>query len=195
MTHHKSSQSGFALLMTLLVVAVVVSITVTVIELTLKQLALSVTAKDSEVAFHAANAGMECARYVRRNASTTINAQGSPVLFDCFGQTNQRLNLVAHSLNESGGDGEVYRYEGEVSWITNDRCSVIDFVTMIVDETATGDMNINNFNSIFPGFPASEIKSCPPGGICTVAEVTGYNRPCGSLIGNGVVRREILLEF
>jgi hypothetical protein len=41
-------------------VAVVVSITLAVIELTIKQLNLTVTAKDSEIAFHAANAGIEC---------------------------------------------------------------------------------------------------------------------------------------
>jgi Tfp pilus assembly protein PilX len=195
MTHHKT-QSGFALLMTLLVVAVVVSITATIIELTLKQLALSVTAKDSEIAFHAANAGMECARYVRRYASTTIeNPSENRVNFECFGQTNQRLDRRGHSLNVSGGNGLVHYYEGEVSWGSGDRCSQVDMVTMIVDETATGDMTINNFNSMFAGFPASKTKACPPGGICTVAEVTGFNRPCGSLLGSGVVRREILLEF
>ena len=51
--------------MSLIVVSVVISIGLVVLDLTLKQLRLSTNSKDSETAFHAANAAMECARYWR----------------------------------------------------------------------------------------------------------------------------------
>ncbi|MFW6210467.1 MAG: hypothetical protein ACOC4E_03185, partial [Patescibacteria group bacterium] len=56
--------SGFALLITLLVVGVVLAVGAVLLDLTIKQVQLSSTAKDSEIAFHAANAGMECARFI-----------------------------------------------------------------------------------------------------------------------------------
>jgi hypothetical protein len=194
MIRTNSKQTGFALLMTLLVVAVVVSITLAVIELSIKQLNLSVTAKDSEVAFHAANAGMECVRYARRVASTSLEAGVDPVGFDCF-QRNQDLDRQAHSLTENGGDGDIYRYQSEVTWGTNDRCSLIDMVIMVVPDTETSDMQIPNLNTVFGGFPATETKSCSPGATCTVAEVIGFNRSCANRTLAGTVRREILLEF
>ena len=51
--------------MSLIVVSVVISIGLVVLDLTLKQLRLSTNSKDSETAFHATNAAMECARYWR----------------------------------------------------------------------------------------------------------------------------------
>ena len=78
--HQKNA--GIALLMTVMVLSVVLSVTLAIVELTLQQLALSVDSRDSEVAFHAANAGLECARYTRRNASTTFEGGsgiGSPI--------------------------------------------------------------------------------------------------------------------
>ena len=194
MTHHKKAQPGFALLLTILVVSVVVSITVTIIELTLKQVALSVTARDSEIAFHAANAGMECARYMSRIASTSIAAQDNNIRFYCFG-TDQQISRQNQSLSISGGDGEVTRYGGLVTWNTGDRCSSVDMVVMQVDGSESSDMVISNLETIFPGFPASDNKNCSPGSRCIVAEVTGYNRPCNAITQPGTVRREILLEF
>ncbi len=192
-TNHK--QTGFALLMTLLVVTVVVSITLAVIELSIKQLALSVTAKDSEIAFYAANAGMECVRYARRTASTSLEAGVNSVSFNCFNRTQNLGRQIIDPLTKSGGNGDIYRYRGEVTWGTNDRCSVIDMVVLTVPDTVTSDMQIPNLNDLYEGYPAGDTKTCSPGAKCTVAQVTGYNRPCGSLTLPGTVRREILLEF
>jgi len=194
MTHHKSNQSGFALLLTILVVSVVVSITVTIIELSLKQVSLAVTARDSEIAFHAANAGMECARYMSRIASSSILSQDNNIRFYCFG-LDQQIGRQNQTLNVTGGDGDVTRYSGLVTWNTGDRCSSVDMVVMQVDDDATSDMVITNLETIYPGFPASDNKDCTAGSRCIVAEVTGYNRPCNAIAQAGTVRREILLEF
>ena len=197
MIRHKQPNSGFALLMTLLVVGAVVSITLTVIELTIKQLNLTVTARDSEIAFHAANAGLECARYVRRVASTSFEVVGTPldtIDFECFSRT-QELDLESNGGLSTNGNGELRRYRGEVTWGTNDRCSVVDMLVMIVPDTETSDLEITNLNSMYQGFPQGDTKTCSPGARCTVAEVIGYNRGCADTGLSGTVRREILLEF
>jgi hypothetical protein len=78
-----NQKTGFALLMTLVVVTAVVSITLAIIELSIKQLALTVTAKDSELAFQAANAGIECIRYLHRQASSSfVTGLPASVLFE-----------------------------------------------------------------------------------------------------------------
>ncbi len=194
MTRRNQNEPGFALLLTILVVSVVVSITVTIIELTLKQVALAVTARDSEIAFHAANAGMECVRYMSRMASSSIANRDNNIRFYCFGQ-EQQIGRQNRSLSVSGGDGDVTHYAGLVTWNTGDRCSSVDMVVMQVDEGETSDMVINNLETIYPGFPAADNKSCTPGSRCIVAEVTGYNKPCNAITEPGTVRREILLEF
>ncbi len=196
MTHHNHTQPGFALLMTLLVVTVVVSITLTVIELTIKQLNLSVTAKDSEIAFHAANAGMECVRYARRLASTSLETKVNNVRINCFNVTNQNLRLQSDSLNRGSADEDwVSYYQAEVSWLTGDRCSVIDMVLINVPTTETSPVVIGNLDSIFSSFSDSDTKNCDPGAKCTIAEVVGYNKNCTNINSPGTVRREILLEF
>ena len=64
--HYKeNSQSGFALLMTLVVVSVIISIGVSVLDLSVKQVRLSTNAKESEAAFHAANAAAYAANGCR----------------------------------------------------------------------------------------------------------------------------------
>lgn len=184
---------GFALLLTLLVVTVVVSVTLAVVELSIKQINLSVTAKDSEIAFYASNAGMECARYANRLASSTIENGTNAFSAPCF---NDDVDFTrrAHGLSVSG-DGDVYRYQSEVSWPTSDRCSQIDMVVMVVPATDSGNTTISNFNTIYPGYPTGKTKTCTPGSKCTIASVTGFNKSCGAITGAGTVRREILLEF
>lgn len=197
MIRHNQHTGGFALLMTLLVVAAVVSITLAVIELTIKQLNLTVTARDSEIAFHAANAGLECARYVRRVASSSFEVVGTPldtIDFECFNRT-QELDLVSNGGLSTSGNGELRRYYGEVTWGTGDRCSIVDILVMIVPDTETSDFSITNLHNTYQGFPQGDTKSCSPGARCTVAQVIGFNKGCSNTSLEGTVRREILLEF
>ena len=207
MTYRKplqSPQSGIALLMTIMVLSVVLSVTLAIVELSLKQLALSVDTRDSEIAFHAANAGLECARYTRRMASTTIEA-GNAVRFNCFGLSP---SLVAKTANASDGldiesgasEGNVYRYQTNLSWSgTTNRCSSIDMVTIIMNANSTSNLvltadNGDSLGTIFPEYPGSK-KTCAPGAVCTIVAVRGYNAPCNSLTNPGTLKRQVLLEF
>jgi hypothetical protein len=205
MTHHKTSTAGFALLMTLMVVSVIVSITAAVIELSLKQLQLAVTTRDSEIAFQAANAGMECARYARRISADEIETgNGSLYPFPCFGVSDQILqssNLTGLVSNEDTitNTRVIKYYTSNFTWSTNDRCSKLVMLAMNVSPDADASLVIDNLHDLFPGYPEGMTKTCEVGSYCTVAQVTGYSDSAACNAGYtptiDTVRREILLEF
>ena len=185
-------QSGFALLMALVVVSVVVSIGLTVLELSLKQIRLSTNSRDSETAFHASNAGLECARYWRIAASTTIETGGnfSP---RCMGVNVGSVSATPVTI--STGTGDLYQFN--VSWgdgvSSSLRCSSISIMTMNSPITSTSI--VSNMQTILPGYPYGSTKTCSEGGRCTVISVKGYSRTCGSINETGTIERQVLLEL
>lgn len=187
MTHHKLKQNGFALLMALIVVGVVISIGLVVLDLTLKQLRLSTTSKDSETAFHAANAVMECARFIRNNASTTFEGGSDIASVDCFGQTINVEPLEAVIL------GRAYKYDFKVTWGDNsDRCSEADI--LVINSDISASTTVSDIQDYIEGYPDTE-KECAPGGRCTVIAARGYSRSCTNKTLPGTVEREVLLEL
>jgi len=189
MVDKQKQQSGFALLVSLIVVAAVLSIGLAILDLSIKQVRLASTTKDSEIAFHAANAGMECARFWRRQASVSMEA-GDPTEFGCFGDT---VSVNAGSVNYSSADGTAYVYTHRMDWATNDRCSVI--TTLAVFAGFDGPLIVSDMRDLIPGFPDGDTYECSPASNCTVVSVQGYNKPCAQITNFGTIQREVLLEF
>ena len=195
-------QSGFALLITILVLSVVVAVTLAIVELSLKQLKLSVDSTDSEIAFHAANAGLECARYTRRNQSDNFES-GNNVQINCFGDTTTvgptPLGTLASYISPSlGTDNQVYRYRQNITWGTapNVRCSSIDIFAMVATTTFTmGNGGQGKLSKFINGYVESDSKTCEAGERCTIMSVIGYSSPCTATSSPGVLKREILLEL
>ncbi len=191
----KVKQSGFTLLLTLIVVGAVVSIGLTILDLSIKQLELSTNSKDSEVAFHAANAGMECAQYHRNVKSSELEGGDSNVEFDCFGSSDSDSpDNISFSENSFDPDNSVYKYVHEFSWgaVGAERCTEI---TSVVLNSATGiTVAGGDLMSEIPGYPNSD-KYCDSGGRCTIVSVRGYSRTCGSKGDHGTIQREVLVEF
>lgn len=193
MLNHKQ-QSGFALLMTLVIVSAVISIGLTLLELTIKQLRLATNAKDSENAFHAANAGVECLRYWRLTSATAFeNGTGDTVPMTCFG--SGAVNPTMTDL--SAGSELLFQYDVEFSWTAGgaQRCSKIRFITLSSDPTS-GGVTLASVPTYIPSYPGTN-KTCPAGGRCTIASVQGYNQTC-SIVSDGsigTVQREVLLEL
>ncbi|MBP6924165.1 MAG: pilus assembly PilX N-terminal domain-containing protein [Candidatus Pacebacteria bacterium] len=186
-------ETGFALLMTLIVVSVVISIGLTVLDLSMKQVRLSTNARESEVAFHAANAGMECARYWRRIASTTMERGGAitPACFSGTLTTNVVTPVPAANLS---GNGEAFRYSYALTWDLGNHCTQV--TALVASSTAQGaGLTISNMPTLVSGYPNGNTKTCAAGERCTVLSVRGFNRPCTSVTGYGVVQREVLLQF
>lgn len=184
--------TGFALLMSLIVVGVVISIGLVVLDLTLKQLRLSTNSKDSETAFHAANAAMECARYWRVIETDTFASGGDlPNNMECFGEDIDSIEKSAVLTVGGDGDAFIYSFSGVTWGGESERCSQIDILVLNSEidlPTVVEDM------SIIPGFPEPE-KECQPGGRCTVIAARGYSRGCGEISAPGTVEREVLLEL
>lgn len=194
MTHHNSKKNaaGFALLITIITLTVVISVTLAIVELSLKQLELSVSSTDSELAFQAANAGIECARYVRNHAANDTDFEtGQSVTFDCMGSS------PTANPNHPGstGAGDVYVYSTELDWGTapQQRCSHIEMVTMVAGDTGS-DLEYAGIQSIIPAYP-SGTKTCELGGRCTVVSVTGYSSNCATKNAVSTLKRELLIEF
>ncbi len=180
--------------MALLVVGVVITIGLSILELTIKQVQLATTARDSEIAFHAANAGMECSRYIRRAASSTME-RGQNITPSCFGQT-ATTNTNSRVTSGVTGDGEVFLYNYSFTWgVDGDRCTQVTTLVASTTLTGTTDVAIANMPTIMPGYTDGNTKTCEIGARCTVMSVRGYNRACNNISNYGTVQREVLLQF
>lgn len=198
-TNH--SQSGFALLMSLIVVGVLVSIGLSVLELSIKQVQLSTNARDSEIAFHAANAGMECSRYWRREEADAMEI-GAPITPSCFNSSVNGYTDDPVTITESNVNGEAFRYDYQFTWPTNDRCTRITTLvassTLVAATPAGAHITIVDVPGIIPGYSGGDDFDCEAGARCTIISVRGYNQPCvafGEAFGFGTVEREVLLQF
>lgn len=86
----KKNKTGFTLSYALLVISIVLSISMTISEIVLREIVISGFGRDSLVAFFAADSGVECALYwdVKQNAfatsstSSTINCADSVITFN-----------------------------------------------------------------------------------------------------------------
>ncbi len=191
-------ESGFALLMSLVVVGVLLSIGLSVLELSIKQIELSTNFRDSESAFHAANAGGECGLYWRRNASSTMEAGGvitpAPECFDEFTDTVNSFTPITGV--DVTGSGAVYNYEYDFTSGSgvDQRCSLIQSLVFVADPTGIG-LTLHNVDSHLAYYPDGNSIFCEAGARCTVISVRGYNKPCGEITNFGTLQREVLLEF
>ena len=197
----KNSKSGFALLISMIVVGVVVSVGLSVLELTIKQMTLATNSKDSETALHAANAGLECAQYWRNEEYKKFEGtELGSVTATCFGTGSDHEEVfVKTDISESEGNGNIYKYTTNpgFDWGTtgvDERCSVITMIVMVAASDSSVPLKVNNINNYISGYKAGEFKQCEPGGICTFTSVQGYNKSCGKKGEFGTIQREVLLE-
>lgn len=208
---HDTKESGFALLITLIVVGAVLSVGLSMLDLSIKQVKLSTNAKDSEIAFHAANAGMECAQKVR-NSSASLMESGNAITPSCFNgslDSNTVEDMVltvppgVTITNISGGalgaTDAVNRYDYKFNWDNPnpDRCTEI-YTLVVKADIAENGIKITGMPNVpgFSGFPADVTDLvCTAGSTCTVMSVKGYNQSCGNISARGTVEREVLLQL
>ncbi len=189
---NKKSQSGFALLMSIIVIGVVVSVGLSLASLTSKQLNLSTNSKESETAFHSANAGVECAQYFRYNQAEEVEV-GDDFDFKCFGVGG---NISAIDPETYAGvtvsKADAFLYKKDFSWADNTRCSDVTMLIVVPnDDDEKG--KISGVKSIFPGYPYDNDLECEVGGRCAVISAEGYSSNCLDKGNIGVVQREVLI--
>ena len=205
----KQKKSGFALLISMIVVGVVVSVGLSILELTIKQMALATNSKDSETALHAANAGLECAQHWRNEATGSdpddftyrkLESGANDITITCFGTGSDHQEVLNREfVTISAGAGNVYKYTTNpgFDWGTagvDERCSVVTMIVMVAESDSSVPLKVNNINNYIPGYKAGEFKECEPGGICTFTSVQGYNKSCSKKGEFGTIQREVLLE-
>lgn len=183
----KDTQSGFALLLTLIVVAVVLAIGLSLLNITLKQFTLSAAGRDSEIAFHAANTGLECMQYHR----------GVPSTRDDFLNGGSAPGLQCGGINPSSSTGTrtcldsnlrcISHYTYQFSFESN-KC--IETSLYLLD-TRGSSYGISNY-TINEGL---ERISCGPGVVCTTVFSRGFNRGCSDLNSIRTVQRELTIQF
>lgn len=205
-------RTGFALIMSLLVVSVIITAGLTILDISIKQVRLSGSAKDSEIAFSATTSGLECARYWRRVRSNQMeNTNGgtpdAATSLTCFGVSATPSSPSGTELTGVSNGGRAYVYDYEFSWGSgvDARCTKITTMVIASAAAATSSVQIephasNDFmREFFPGYPDTstsiEFKNCPPAGICTVISSRGYNRSCSTINSPGTIEREVLLEY
>ncbi|MCA9365959.1 hypothetical protein KC722_00045 [Candidatus Kaiserbacteria bacterium] len=183
MTSRNLTQDGFALLLTLIVISVVLAVGLSLLHITMKQLTLSNVARDSEIAIHAARSGIECMQYQRQqpgNLSLLLDG-GTPLGLKCFNRSATE--------SEAYRDGNLYNYRYTYN-LGADMC--VETSLYLIDaqsETSdvTKDISTRNEGLL-------EL-TCTEGAVCTTIFSRGYNRRCDDRDSFLTVQRELTIQF
>jgi hypothetical protein len=186
----KTRERGLALLITLILVSVVLAIGLSLLNITLKQFTLSSTARDSEIAFHAANTGLECMQFYRADdayKTILLNDDGDPDTsapsLACAGASPSSSG-TSHYLNPADGQ---YVYNYTYQYTIDNTC--VETSMYLMDMRESDDELTRTVNE------GLDTISCDAGVVCTTIFSRGYNRPCGNLSSIRIVQRELTIQF
>lgn len=175
-------------MLAIIVSSVVLAIGLSILNVSVSQLNLSTTARESEFAFQTAHAGMECIWYWRGEESVAYTALAEPLPdIECFGEEpieSSRATLLSNS------NGHINSYEYTFEWGDPLRCTDVE---LVVFNAMDGDLSWTFSNT---GVGEGGLKECDEGYLCTVLFSRGYNRSCTELDSSIFsVQREIVVEF
>lgn len=187
--HKRNRQQGFALLLSLIISSVVLAIGMAILNVSINQINLSATARESELAFQSAHAGIDCMWYWRNELASSYTASsGAAPSIECFGVTVSGDTPV--SLPEST-DGHARLYSYELEWGDPVRCTGVDMYVM--NAAGTDNLTLQFANE---AIGTNGSKTCNSGNVCTVLVSGGYNRACNEITSSIFsVQREITVEF
>jgi type II secretory pathway pseudopilin PulG len=188
-----SRKEGFALLVTLVVVSVVLAIGLSLLFVTTRQYLLAVTANESEKAFQSAQIGLECLRYHRAQPDTLAKflrddtSDPTPSL-ECAGVVSDVVNSSGDPEIIDGGNYWLYNYRYSFEF-NDDQCTEPSIYVADFREYGGPDVNL----------PVSgeglETIRCTAGNICTAIFARGYNRPCDDLDAIYSIQREVTIQY
>ncbi len=203
MLNFKENNSGFALLLTLVIISIILAIGLTLLQTTMKQLSLSAIARESEIAFYAASTGIECMQYWRSfppvRASLLKESwdgvdynSDEQIYLECADSAPVSYEEVTNLIDDKVYG---YKYAYNLSYnplvTTDDTC--VETSMYLIDlraETTPVVEDISNFEE------GLEEISCDEGTVCTTIFSRGYNRPCGyGLNSIFTVQRELTIEY
>lgn len=105
--NNKNLQKGFTILVAVVTAGILLIIAMSIGGIALKEQVLSIANKDSQIAFYAADTGMECAMYwdVKRGAFA-LDEDGATAL----SELNCNGNDITPDFGDISGDQTVYSY-------------------------------------------------------------------------------------
>lgn len=178
-THTRSStrrqSRGFTVFIAIMVASLVLMIGLVLLDITRKQVRLAGIARESDIAFFAANAGLECVWFHDfQNGRFSISPPDSGSVA-CFGTSATNQNGTPAS-----GSEQLYAW----TWGTEaDRCSEVSVYKFL---STSGDVDMSSIGVE---------RTCPEGAECTVVKARGYNAACDGLEAVGVVEREVTTVY
>jgi hypothetical protein len=190
-----SKHRGLSLLITLVIMSVLLGISTSLLNVTLKQYLLSGIARDSEMAFQAAAAGIECAVFNDTqtnagNGSFDVEPDGDPVsepTISCFNVSDE------HPVDSAiiSGEEQLFRF----TWGDPQVCTEISVFKYSLYNSAPGSLDmtaaLQTTGSIL--CPESQLGNVPIE--CTVIQSRGYNVPCANLRTTRTVERELIQRY
>ncbi len=197
-TRQHTSERGIALLITLLVMTVLLGISSSLLNVTLKQFQFSAIGLQSEIAFQAANAGIECilyhdyqsypdSRFDVMDDGTGVPYQQNVLCMgtsadDDVGGDGSPTSLV-NNINDEVESGEEQRFQ--FSWGTApevcSEVSIYKFSNAGASESMAGAL----------GRPGT----CAAGVVCTVVRSRGYNVACEDITNARTIERELTQRY
>ena len=184
----KTNQDGITLLITLLLMGVLMAVSTSLLNITLKQYQLSGISLASETAFQASSAGMECALYNDWvNKHFDIGPRNAISCFDNISSDDLEGSADADA-NAGSGEEQRFQFSWKIQNTSPDVCSEIS-VYKFYNATAPVDVSVNDVS--FRTNADGTSDPCPAGSVCTVIQSRGYNVACGQISsGKRVVERE-----
>lgn len=193
---YQSDQRGIALLITLLIMTVLLGVSASLLNITLKQYRFSSIGLQSEVAFQAANAGMECLLYhdfLAYPASKFDVPSGSGIAREsgvlCMNTSSNDLYIAGNAglgivADAQANSGEEQRFQ--FSWGTgsNQVCSDVS-VYKYFHATVAQDMVGSLGRTLM----------CAAGATCTVIKSRGYNTSCANITQPRTIERELIQKY
>lgn len=162
-------KAGFALLVAVLIASVVLAVGLSMLNITLKQYIFSGIGRESEIAFYASDAGMECALY------WDVSSQGGK--FELGAATPDFVCMgITHDDGVLGSSGDAKEFEYDWQTSGQEVCTKIAITKYL-------------------GPDAAPNMTCDSGAVCTQIESRGYNRPCGQLDSPRVVERALRANY
>jgi hypothetical protein len=185
-------ERGIALLVTLLVMTVLLGVSASLLNITLKQYQFSNIGLQSEMAFQAANAGMECILYHDYlNYPTSkfdVNGDGSGVAPEsgiaCMGQSSD--DLVNGGNSVVSGEEQRFRF----SWRDT---NVANSPTLCTEVSIYKFYSTNSAQDMSAALRRS--GTCAADTTCTVIQSRGYNVACGSVQTPRTIERELTQRY
>ncbi len=190
--------SGFALLLSLIISSVVLAIGVSILHISVNQINLAATARESELAFQAAHAGIDCQWYWRIERAfeyVTATAPTENPNISCFGENSiaDPDEPEVQRFPPTSGTGYVDQFLNTFQWGSPARCTRTAMYVL----NNTGQLT--NMSVTFPnheGVGNNGVKVCDAGSVCTVLISAGHNRACDELESTIFsVQRELTVEF